>query len=825
MNVAIGVIVVTRSQAFFEAAAGVINDVCRGPLQPVDIDADIKHGTRIPVHSHVYENIKRKSVTFLKQRKDRTPIKIIQSDNLEKITKKVTTHTSSGETGGFQAGMVLIDYADPALDNVTAEEVDHRLAFFYSQLKELKVPVFCSPSSTAVFRRRLDHKMRYQPMEYIECVLPTERTVLQAELLCLWMDFFEMSYTNRQVKPQIKPPPGNTMGTFLAQFFTSRSGSEWLGFYFTGSLVSNLIVHLERKAKQVGALMLRAPNEHGLACGALANWQLYKKPFIIIVTSGMIDEFKGTIANMREARAKGIIVCAENRSGQWFAFQGTVTREEDTRDVLKARRIPHVYMADPARMADDLRRVAELYDAGEGPVVVLATQQVLHASTPVDIELPQVVEGAKPALDDKTQASLDQVMEIINEGPDRVVWQCGAMTEEEHRLVLSIARRSGVALVDSLTHPGAVAKYHEGVVNRNYLGTLAVYGYSARVYNYLHTNDKINGTDDQCLFFLKSKLAEVATPFPEGRLQRKINIVQLTDNPGHISPFTDVPIVLALRTFLEYVDRHLAVSDELRNRRFTLIDSLRETPSDVVCRIPRIPMTPNYFFARLNSLIEQVVVQDGYDYTGIYDVGRCGISAVRNLARTRRGFSGWYGRALMGDALQATTSLAFTSPTNLLAFIGDGAKAIVPDILPSLIENAISYPGRIRDKNITIFYFLNGGHSSINTYQERVLFNRTSRQMRLVNLFEPDWEGDIGDLHVVSRTLESFDRELLDKAVRTRGQINLFSVVMAHNNEGDGMSLITAKGWQRESPTHERAPVASPDGIDHNASNPEYEGL
>ncbi|WGG50923.1 hypothetical protein [Rugamonas sp. DEMB1] len=111
-------------------------------------------------------------------------------------------------------------------------------------------------------------------------------------------------------------------------------------------------------------------------------------------------------------------------------------------------------------------------------------------------------------------------------------------------------------------------------------------------------------------------------------------------------------------------------------------------------------------------------------------------------------------------------------------------------------------------KNFTVFYFMNGGHSVINTYQERILFNRTSRQMRLVNLMSADWEEDICGLQVCARTLDSFDADMLAEALQKPGRVNLFSVVVGHNNEGDGISLATATGWQRDQMQIEPAAVA-----------------
>lgn len=802
---AIGVVVVTRRREFFETGFSVLNDVRGEVFQHVEIDADIDYAPAPSVSNPVYREACDKAVRFLAARRERLAIKVIQADTLEAAFGKITAAPTQG---GFQIGMLFIDYADPLYDGISPQEIDEQLVSFHARLQEAAVPACCSSFSTAVFTSPHQNRIRYQPMEYIECILPSDRAVLQTELLCLWMDFLELSYVNRRAKTDTRGPRRNTLAGFLTGFLSGRAGSDWLGFYFTGSLVSNLIGYFEVEAKRLGALVLRGPSEHSLACGAMANWQLYKKPFAVIVTSGMIDEFRGTLANLREARAKGFIVCAENRASQWFAFQGTISRDEDTRAVLQARGIPYVYMEDPDNIAQDLRRAVALYDAGQGPVVLLATQAVLDAGDELDPALfAPALDACAEAPDEAVQDVLQDVMQIINQGPERLLWQCGPMDEEELALTLSIAERAGIALTDSLTHPGSVPKYRDGKRIPNYLGTLAVYGYSPRVYNYLHTRDKLNAQSQQCLFFMKSKLGQVSTPFSEGRLQRKLSIVQLTRNAAHMSPFTDHGLVMDYLGFLRHVERHLDVSPALRERRCRLMASVPDTPSDVASKLPATPMSPNYFFARLNHLVEKLIVERAYDYTGLYDVGRCGISAIRNVARTRRGFSGWYGRALMGDALQATLSVAYTSGTNVVAFIGDGAKGLVPDILPSFIENALNYPDRMR-KNFTVFYFMNGGHSVINTYQERILFNRTSRQMRLVNLMSADWEEDICGLEVCARTLESFDADMLAEALQKPGRINLFSVVVGHNNEGDGISLATATGWQRDEMHSEPAAVA-----------------
>ena len=204
--------------------------------------------------------------------------------------------------------------------------------------------------------------------------------------------------------------------------------------------------------------------------------------------------------------------------------------------------------------------------------------------------------------------------------------------------------------------------------------------------------------------------------------------------------------------------------------------------------------------------IGKMIVEEGYDYTGLYDVGRCGISAIRNVPKTRCGFSGWYGRALMGDAYMGTVGVTEVCPTDVLTFVGDGARAMVPDILPSLLENTLAGRAR-RDRSLSVFTFRNSGLSAINSYQERILFNRTSRQMRILNLTEPEQERDLCGYRIVTRNLNSFDPEMMRAALNARGRINFFNVNLAHNNEGDGMSLAHVSGWQQNLATQASAPA------------------
>jgi 3-acetyloctanal synthase len=64
----------------------------------------------------------------------------------------------------------------------------------------------------------------------------------------------------------------------------------------------------------------------------------------------------------------------------------------------------------------------------------------------------------------------------------------------------------------------------------------------------------------------------------------------------------------------------------------------------------------------------------------------------------------------MGDGLMSIPAIALSSDRNVLAFVGDGAAALVPDIVPPFIQKVYleQYPFH---KNVSIFRLCNGGHS------------------------------------------------------------------------------------------------------------------
>jgi hypothetical protein len=207
-------------------------------------------------------------------------------------------------------------------------------------------------------------------------------------------------------------------------------------------------------------------------------------------------------------------------------------------------------------------------------------------------------------------------------------------------------------------------------------------------------------------------------------------------------------------------------------------------------------MSPNYFFARFDELLEHLIEDMGYTYTGVFDAGRGALSAIRNLARTGPGFSGIYGRSLMGDALMAVPAIALSADRNVLVFVGDGAAALVPDIVPSFIQQ-VHLENVPFNRNVSIFRLCNGGHSLIRTYRETRRSAPADMQTTLINKIPEDSSETFGSsLTVHHRRLWTFDSAALRQQLLQPQTLNLYSVLMDHNNDGDGIGAHSANSWQ-----------------------------
>ncbi len=246
------------------------------------------------------------------------------------------------------------------------------------------------------------------------------------------------------------------------------------------------------------------------------------------------------------------------------------------------------------------------------------------------------------------------------------------------------------------------------------------------------------------------------------------------------------------------MESRLDVDDEVLRERKAKLSVMQKLPETVPTDCIRTtPMTANYFFHRLGALVRDLIEQEDYRYIGVYDVGRCGISAVRNVPRTSPGFSGWYGRALMGDALTALPYIAITGSQNVLAFVGDGARALVPDIEARLAVGLAQDPLGAR-KNVTLFYLTNGVLSLIQSYLDKRYAHNGAVQVAVPSLRGAPPQERIGAISLRRERLSDFDEPALRAALTEPGRLNIFDVLLAHNSEGDGLSLVSETAWNRQ---------------------------
>ncbi|HEX2658894.1 MAG TPA: biosynthesis protein PigD [Polyangia bacterium] len=778
----LAIAVITADPSFLAEAIGATSDACQGALTlytelPPPSGA---HGEDHPLYTE--------GVARARRYLDAHPLglTLVQASTVEAAAHTLSLHPEAGPLG-----VLWIDVDDEAKAGL-----DETIESFYVALDRVTRSVVRSPYSVLAHLRSAPWKTgaHILPDRFLVRVRVPERSwLLRLEQLSALLDFVERTFDKPRNHKSATRELGNAIGDEVVRFMVDRAGSDWLFFSYTGSSVSPLIDHIERAATAKGARSLRAANEHGLACGALANHLLHDRPFLAVVGTAMMDEFRGTLANLRTAEARGLILCPEADPGNWFTFQGTINTDEDMRESLAARRVPCIYVESADRMADRLEEAFQLYEQGRGPVVLLLTQGVLDARDP--LPRPPTYPPRRPVIEvgETQDVGITKALEILNHEHTKVLWQASRSDAEEQAIILDIADRAGVALVDTLGHPGPT--HVGGQPIRGHLGTLGLYGFNQRSYAFLHQGGKLAPRSDQCLFFIKSRVGQRATNFTPFR-RAGLRMVQVTHRAEHVAPDVELALVMEARDFLRRIQAGLKVDPTVRNHRLAAIQSASAVTTDLASRIPSLPMSPNFFMRELGALFSRMIEHDGFDYTGVYDVGRCSVSATRSVPRTRRGWSGWYGRALMGDAPAALPTLAITEPSSVVAFVGDGGRSIIADPVPHLLENALTYPELV-DKNITIFYFSNGTFSGIRTYRERLASRWGGRQMRTVDLLPHDGEQALGPLTLVRRTLTTFDGGALRDALLARRRLNVFTVLLGHNNDDDGFSFVTAD-WQRE---------------------------
>lgn len=685
--------------------------------------------------------------------------------------------------------LLVLDHSDYRYRMTSPDELNTQLAELAASLGDA-VEFEPSPYTVQVYTDP-DVESFYSVEQFTPRWMPRDAWVVTADIAVAFVDSVQLQ-CNSRLRPSMK---SSTIADAIADFLTEQAGAEWGLHYYTGSGVATFIDDIEQRAVRNGNPIVRGPSEHSLACSALARWNLDGAPFAIVATSGMHEEFRGTLANHVAVRTRGFIVCCDSRVDQWHPFQGTIHRTEDSRPSLLARGFPVVHIGRSDEIARGLAEAFEAYSADRGPVMVIAPRDVLQTTLTPD-QVPPVAKVPAPVVEAVRSPEVERLATVLNTERRRLLCQVGPLGDTAKELLYSLAERAGIGLADSVAQPGTVSRHHQGRTVDEYIGTLSMYGYSARVYEYLYRDGVLRPGDEQSVMFLGTQIPQIDTPFSESSL-RQLAPIQITQREIDRAPFTGLGIVADVEGVLRALHERLDVDPEVLAYRRAAIAATHDSDGDVIGLLPVLPMTTNHFFRRLRGVLDGIIREDGYSYVGVYDIGRAGLSAVNSLPRTGPCFSGWYGRGLMGDGLMALPGILTHRDDNVISFTGDGTAAMVPDILPALVQQ-IAVDGSAFRRNLTVFRFVNGSHSVIRTYRESVKPSGVSGQTGVLTFTPEDYEHTYGSLKVRHRRIAGFDDVPFAEQLQEPGTINLYSVMVGHNNEGDGLSRFSSLGWQRD---------------------------
>jgi 3-acetyloctanal synthase len=744
-----------------------------------------------------YQEVIRRGLRFLNLAVPKDSFALVTAGSLAAVPEAVNR-----AAGGEQAVLTLLvlDHPDYRYRATSPDELHEQLAKLAQSLDDA-VEFEPGPYTVQVYTDP-DVGSYYSVEHFTPRWTPGQQWVVTADLACAFTDSVQLHCNARLWRPMVPRP--STVANAIADFLTAQADSDWGLHYYTGSGVATFIDHLEQRALSNGNPVVRGPSEHSLACSALARWRLDGAPFAIVVTTGMHQEFRGTLANHVTVRTRGFIICCDTRPDQWHPFQGTIHRTQDSRPSLLARGFPVVYIGQSSEIARGLAEAFEAYSADRGPVLVIATREVLQAAVSLGDLPPALAAASTSAACAVPSAEVEQLAALLNTAPRRLLAQVGPLSDSARDLLYDLARRAGIGLVDSVAQPGTVSRYHDGSVVPEYLGTLSMYGYSARVYEYLFRDGVLRPADEQALMFIGTQIPQIDTPFAEPTMA-KIAPIQITAWEIEQAPFASLSMSGDIEGILRALHERLDVDDDVLALRRAAIESTRDSDGDVISLLPVLPMTTNYFCRRLRGVLEGLIGQENYRYVGVYDIGRAGLSAVNSLPRTGPGISGWFGMGLMGDGLMSLPGILTRRDANVISFTGDGAAAMTPDIVPALVQQVTADRSSF-EHNLSIFRFVNGSHSVIRTYRESLQPAVVTGQTGVLSFTPEDYERQFGPLTVRHRRVVSFDDVPLAKQLTEPQTVNLYSVIIGHNNEGDGLGRLAALGWQR----NELSPKALP---------------
>ncbi|WP_431771340.1 hypothetical protein [Streptomyces cucumeris] len=778
------VVVVTDSDVMGPAAARALSDLAGAR----DIDIAVSPAGN-PANDEYREVVKR-GLRFLDLVAPEDRFTLLTVDSLDAVRDAVRDAALGvAQDQKTVLSLLVVDHAAHRYRMTSPDELNERLCAISRELGET-VEFEPSPYTVHVYTDA-DVESFYSVEHFTPRWKPVEEWVVPADIACAFVDSVQLR-SNSRLRPAMKP---STIADAIAGFLTARAGSTWGLHYYTGSGVATFIDDIEQRAIAGGNPVVRGPSEHSLACSALARYTLDGAPFAIVATSGMHEEFRGTLANHVAVRTKGFIICCDSRTDQWHPFQGTIHRTEDSRPSLLARGFPVVHIPRSDDIPRGLAEAFEAYSADRGPVMVIAPRDVLQTTLDLD-RPPGAGATAEPTVEAVRTPEVERLAELLNSERRRLLCQVGPLGDTAKELLYELAHRAGIGLADSVAQPGTVTRHHDGRTVEEFIGTLSMYGYSARVHEYLYRDGRLRPGDEQSVMFLGTQIPQIDTPFSESQL-RQLAPIQITEREVDRAPFTGLGIVADIEGVLRALLDRLEVDPEVLAYRRDAMASTTDSDGDVISLLPVLPMTTNYFFRRLRGVLDGIIREHDYRYVGVYDIGRAGLSAVNSLPRTGPCVSGWYGRGLMGDGLMALPGILTRREENVISFTGDGAAAMTPDIVPTLVQQ-IAVDREPFRRNLSIFRFVNGSHSVIRTYRESVKPSAVSGQTGVLTFTPEDYERRYGGLTVRHRRIAGFDDVPFAEQLREPGTINLYSVLVGHNNEGDGLSRFSSLGWQRD---------------------------
>jgi 3-acetyloctanal synthase len=739
-----------------------------------------------------YREVIRRGLRFLDRVVPQDEFTLVTAGSLAAVPAAVTG--AAGEQGAVLTLLVL-DHPDYRHRAMSPDDLDRELAGLASSLAD-SAEFAPSPYTVHVYTDP-DVASCYSVERFTPRWMPDQAWVVAGDLACAFIDSVQV-HRNARLRAPVKP---SVIADAIADFLTVQAGSDWGLSYYTGSGVATFIDNIEQRAIRNGSPVVRGPSEHSLACSALARWRLDGAPFVIVVTSGMHDEFRGTILNHIAVRTRGFIVCSDSRPDQWHPFQGTIHRTGDSRPSLFARGFPVVYIGQPSEIGTGLAEAFAAYSAGEGPVLIIAPREVLQVSTVTDdLPRPSVPETARADRGGPAEVvrsdEVEQIAAVLNSAPRRLLCQVGPLADGALDLLHALAAKAGIALADSVTQPGTVSRYHRGAIVDEYLGALSMYGYSTRVYQYLYSGMTLRKPAEQSLMFIGSPIPEIDTPFSDSALAW-LEPIQIISGKIDLAPFTRLSAVGDVEGILRALLARLDVDPGVLALRRAAIASTTDSVDDVIGLLPVLPMTVNYFIRRLRGVLDGLIREQDYRYTGVYDIGRAGLAAVNGLPRTGPGVSGWFGRGLMGDGLMSLPGVLTRRDGNVLSFTGDGTAAMVPDIVPALVQQIVADRSAFTG-SLSIFTFINGSHSVIRTFRENLEPSAVSGQTGVLSFTPEDYQHQCGPLAIRHRRVLRFEDVPFASQLTERDTINLYSVITGHNNEGDGLGPLAATSWQRE---------------------------